>query len=247
MELLTASIDQLEKNPWNPNAQTPLQFNALKESLRRFPKVLEGQRIIVWKPKPDEDKYQILNGEHRWRACRDLIEEGRTEFAVIPIGLVTDIDEATAKLISLALANVGEEDYEKKVKVIVSIKDEISLTDIANTIGADQKFIDIVSAIQQPSFDDLLSTAGDPLKIDNEFESIGGKEGFEKAAGLDKVKTCDIPMFITVECTGNILRVLEYAQKENLKPAEVIQLACKAHWDYLKESTGEDGFGGVAS
>lgn len=237
MELLRVPIEQIDVNPWNPNRMNPVQMNGLKESLRKFPQILEGQRIIVWKPRFSEEKYQILNGEHRYRASLDLVEEGRTEFATVPIGVVTDINEAAAKLISLTLSNCGEEDYEKKTRLIISIKNEISLTDIANTIGADQMFMNAVSRMA----DTDLNLVAKPMEkanadINAAFDDIGGLDGLLQKAGVNDVPSCDIPELVFIKVTPDVRRCLELAVKEKLSGPEIIQLACKARLSELRQA-----------
>lgn len=58
----------LVPNAWNPNAQRPRNYEALRESVRDHGDI----DPILCRPHPDQPEcYQIIDGEHRWRALRD--------------------------------------------------------------------------------------------------------------------------------------------------------------------------------
>lgn len=61
------NIDKLEPNQWNPNKMSEENFNDLVENIRRIGWIDD---ILV---RPLEDgKYEIIGGEHRWRAAKVL-------------------------------------------------------------------------------------------------------------------------------------------------------------------------------
>jgi len=71
MQVETVPIDSLRPNKYNPNRQTPDEFEKLKRS------ILEngfGQPVVAWR------NGEIVDGEHRWRACKEL---GLTKITVI--------------------------------------------------------------------------------------------------------------------------------------------------------------------
>lgn len=71
MEVETVSIDSLRPNDYNPNRQTPDEFEKLKRS------ILEngfGQPVVAWR------NGIIVDGFHRWKACKEL---GFTKIKVI--------------------------------------------------------------------------------------------------------------------------------------------------------------------
>lgn len=71
IELLPLS--QVEPNAWNPNRQSDRQFQANQESLLSYGFVTP----IVVRPHPEEEsRFQIIDGEHRWRAMRAFADEG---------------------------------------------------------------------------------------------------------------------------------------------------------------------------
>jgi len=62
-------INRLRPNPWNPNRMDKETFESLKESIRSS-NLLEENPIVV-RPKGDGG-YEIVDGEERWRAAREL-------------------------------------------------------------------------------------------------------------------------------------------------------------------------------
>lgn len=68
MKVIWLDVDELVPNPANPNAQDDATFNALVQSIRTEGWTVPVQAVF------DEDrgKYEIVAGEHRWRAGRVL-------------------------------------------------------------------------------------------------------------------------------------------------------------------------------
>jgi hypothetical protein len=77
----TVRVDQLVPNTWNPNRQDAETFAKEKESLRRFGFVLP----IVTRSGAPGTKFEIIDGEHRWKAATELGMEWVPIFDVGPI------------------------------------------------------------------------------------------------------------------------------------------------------------------
>jgi len=98
---LDVKIDQLHPNPWNPNAQTERVQEATKESINAFGFI----DPVTVRPHPEiKDAYEIIDGEHRWRAAKDF---GLDEVAIN----VVDVNENGAKQLTIILNETrGESD-----------------------------------------------------------------------------------------------------------------------------------------
>ena len=59
-------INLIKKNPWNPNQMDKKTLKAEKESIQKYGVVAP---IIL---RPLKDKYQIIDGEHRFVVCTGL-------------------------------------------------------------------------------------------------------------------------------------------------------------------------------
>jgi hypothetical protein len=152
MELLDCPIDDLVENDWNPNKMPQIRFDALVESMRVHPELIEADRLVV---RTKGKKWEILGGAHRFRAAR------MNGFKKVPVGDLGVINDAEAKLISLILNNHGEADFDKKLDVIHSIKAQISLNDIANRIGENYNTLNTLITDMELKTDGLQKVMSD--------------------------------------------------------------------------------------
>ena len=67
-------IHQLDPNPWNPNRQSEAVTKATSESIEEFGFIDPVTVRIV------EGRYQIIDGEHRWRQA---VEQGHPDIPVV--------------------------------------------------------------------------------------------------------------------------------------------------------------------
>jgi hypothetical protein len=65
-KLLVVEIDKIQPNPWNPKQKDTAEYKVLVEGIR-----VKGQRLPIV-VRELGDKYEILDGEQRWRACQEL-------------------------------------------------------------------------------------------------------------------------------------------------------------------------------
>lgn len=108
-----AFVEDIYPNPWNVNAMSPGEFENLKASIRRY-----GFTIpVVVRAHPElPNKWQIVDGEHRWRAARVL------NLNQVPI-VVTQFDDATAKEAGLVLNELhGQPDPAKLAGIIQELE-----------------------------------------------------------------------------------------------------------------------------
>lgn len=101
LQITHVAVDMLSPNPWNTNQITdPANEEKLKSSLRRF-----GFTKPIIVRTLDDGALQIIGGEHRWKAARDL---GITEVPVVNLG---PLDDRRAKEIGLVdNGRYGEDD-----------------------------------------------------------------------------------------------------------------------------------------
>jgi hypothetical protein len=106
---IVVEIGLLRPNPWNSNHVSPDNEEKLQESIRQFG---------LFKPIVVRDKldyYEILGGQHRWEAAKEV---GLTE---VPI-FVVEADDNMAKRITLAdNARYGADDSIELAKLMEEI------------------------------------------------------------------------------------------------------------------------------
>lgn len=81
---ITIAREKLLPNPWNPNRMTGVMYAKALESIQLYGFI---DPLLV--RQVSDTIYQIIDGEHRFRAGSDL---GMTEFSCVSLGEVSDID-----------------------------------------------------------------------------------------------------------------------------------------------------------
>jgi hypothetical protein len=94
-------IDKVFPNSWNPNEQSDFIFAREKRSIERHNFVVP---ILV---RPVKKGWQIINGEHRWLAAKEL------DFKEIPANII-EVDEHDAQVLTFITNELhGEPDLTK--------------------------------------------------------------------------------------------------------------------------------------
>ena len=85
-------IEQLTPAPWNPNEMSEEMFNQLVKNIQEVGLI---QPIMV--AKIGENEYQIIGGEHRWKAARFL------NYPAVPCIVYEDWDEDKRKFVNMRM------------------------------------------------------------------------------------------------------------------------------------------------
>lgn len=92
---MKVEIDKLEANEWNPCVMSTKERRELRKSIQQT----DG-RYLQYNPvkvrELEDDRYQIVDGEKRWKVAKEL------DFEEIPIEIL-DISEEEAKALSVTL------------------------------------------------------------------------------------------------------------------------------------------------
>ncbi|HBR6713603.1 ParB/RepB/Spo0J family partition protein [Klebsiella pneumoniae] len=121
--ILQVEIARLRPNPWNTNSVGAQNFEKLKGSIEKlgFFKPILAREL-------DGGQFEILGGEHRWRAA---MEQGIYTVPVISVGKISDL---VAKQMSLVdNERYGEDDQVALQRLIEEIQSELDyqLSEIA--------------------------------------------------------------------------------------------------------------------
>jgi len=104
-------INHIQPNPWNPNVQSDEMFRKEVNSIKELG-MLGSILVRDWC-----GQYQILDGEHRWKAALEL---GYTEMTIETLG---EIEDNQAKLLTVLLNNLkGKDDVEKRAKIFQQLE-----------------------------------------------------------------------------------------------------------------------------
>lgn len=96
-KVVTAALNSVKPNGWNPNVVTPEKMASIEYGFKTDG-WLASQALLVWR-KDDKGKVQnvIVDGEHRWKAARNVgLVEG-------PMVFLDGIAEAEAKALTIKL------------------------------------------------------------------------------------------------------------------------------------------------
>lgn len=113
--ILQVEVANLRPNPWNTNSVGAQNFEKLKGSIEKlgFFKPILAREL-------DGGIFEILGGEHRWRAA---MEQGISTVPVISVGKINDL---VAKQMSLVdNERYGEDDQVALQHLIEEIQSEI--------------------------------------------------------------------------------------------------------------------------
>lgn len=113
---ITVSCGKIKANPWNPNKQSEFMFQKEKASIIEFGFV---DPCTVRTHPTKSGFYEILDGEHRWRAA---VELGYEAIEVVDLGVISD---AKAKALTDILNNLhGEADPTLRAQLLKQVLDE---------------------------------------------------------------------------------------------------------------------------
>jgi hypothetical protein len=174
-------ISSVEPNPWNPNKQNERQYQAEIES------IVQNGFIAPILVRKFEDTYQIVDGEHRWKALRQIAEDGMQAKHNVPKliadqtipAIVLDISETAAKKLTVIMNETrGRADLSDLGALLQDIQIELGddlITGLPYTEGQLKELMGIAD-FDWDQFDDKTTEA--------DFEHQDG-EGFRVIALLN--------------------------------------------------------------
>jgi ParB-like nuclease domain len=109
-------IGALTPNPWNPNRMNAFMFAKALESIKTY----GFQDPITVRRTPDG--IQIIDGEHRWQAAKQL------GYSEVPVWFLPDIDDDTAKKLTVVFNELKGQSRPQDVAVL--LKDILERTTI---------------------------------------------------------------------------------------------------------------------
>jgi ParB-like chromosome segregation protein Spo0J len=198
------ALSEINEAPYNPRVMPPEMMAALKGSLRKHGLVLN---LVV------QRRGMVLVGGHqRLRALREVAREDGVDAPEKVPAVVMDLSDAEAKQLNVSLNNVeGEFDPYKLGELFASIRDDISLEDIAAT-GFSLAEVEQAIALTLPVEDQITALEGD----------IGDGVG-----AFSKTPTLTID-FETTEQRDQAKAVLkELAEKRGTRPGKIVLTALR--------------------
>jgi len=210
-ELKMLNISKIEPNPFQP--RETFKHEPLRELADSIDEIGVLQPVLV---RPHGNKYQIIAGERRWRACLDA---GKKE---IP-ALIRDMNDGELQVASL-IENIHREDLEpmEKAKALMELGKTLNLFDRVGAYAKPEKeVIEVLhrkTKIGGRTIESLLDLLDLPKSIQKEVRSPG-------AGTKESVITIDKALRIgRMTDKEDQKKVLEKVKEEEISDKEVRKL-----------------------
>ncbi len=132
--------DLLEPNPWNRNRMTPEIRKKLLLNLKRdsFVNPLTVRKV--------GDRYQIINGEHRWAIAKEL------DHKTVPCVVLENLDDRRARILTVNLNELGGDPVPALLaKLLHELEEESPLSELAAVLPYDEAEIrDTLALLKMP-------------------------------------------------------------------------------------------------
>jgi ParB/RepB/Spo0J family partition protein len=104
---IVVPIDNIKPNPWNPNKMDDFTYGKMKKTIQE--RGLFGSIIVrEW-----AGIYEIIDGEHRWKACKEL------DYKELPIENAGEMSDQEVKFWTMYFNNTrGRDDVLKRSKLL---------------------------------------------------------------------------------------------------------------------------------
>nr|DAJ05231.1 MAG TPA: ParB protein [Caudoviricetes sp.] len=180
-------INQLTPNPYNTNVVSPDNEEKIKESLRRFG---QFKPILV---REQEEGFEIIGGEHRWRAAKEL---GLDKVAVINLGEISD--EEAKKISLIDNGRYGEDDAFKLSELLSGLGD---ISDLSSYM---------------PYSDQSLETLFSNTSINLDELEVDEEELEESAPAIERPPQTHVVMRfkVAIEDSEKVQKLIEKIMKE---------------------------------
>jgi hypothetical protein len=150
-QLSVAKTDELWPNPWNPNKQSDFIYEKEKNSISKFGFIepVQVRDFIATQSPWAGRKYQIINGEHRWKAVIDLKIDA---IPIINLGIVPD---SIAKQLTLILNEThGDPNPIKLAQLVQDLTKDIDFDELQQNLPFTPEAIEgLLKTFEAPEYD----------------------------------------------------------------------------------------------
>ncbi|OPY90600.1 MAG: putative chromosome-partitioning protein ParB [Syntrophaceae bacterium PtaU1.Bin231] len=180
MNLIKVKTDSVFPNQYNPNLMSGKEFDRLKYSIEKFGQVVP---ILVRPVNAGNGvQYEIVDGEHRWRALKEL---GVEECFCVEYASEADLDEY--KMVSVAINEIHGSIDNKLLRGIFDINNAM----VAEFLGK----LDMLRSFN------VQSTEGETEQLTSTFANVG-VEDWEGLSAWEEDK--DFESFTVLSTAGEV-------------------------------------------
>jgi hypothetical protein len=181
LEITHLKITQVEANPWNPNKQNDNQYQAEIQSIQ------DNGFIAPILVRKTGSTFQIIDGEHRWKALNEIMERGLDGKWNLPDlikakeipAIVLEVNDAQAKKLTIIMNETrGQADLSALGLLLAEIA-----PDLGDTLGIGLPY-------SAPQLQELMAIADFNWEdygsgVENQEFDTKGEEGYRVIALLD--------------------------------------------------------------
>ena len=182
LKIFSLELAKVLPNPWNPNKQNDRQYQAEIQS------ICDNGFVAPILVRKQENNYQIIDGEHRWRALNEIIERGLVgkwnvpdlvKSMTIP-AIVLEVSDAQAKKLTIIMNETrGQADLAQLGALLADIAPDFG-TDLGLGLPYSAPQLAELMSISEFNWDEFADGGQD-----NDFDTKG-EEGHRITALLDE-------------------------------------------------------------
>jgi len=169
--IFRAPMDSIKPNPWNPNEQTDFVFEKEKLSIQEH-----GFLDPITVRELPDGSYQIIDGEHRWKAMKAM---SQPEILINNLGNIPE--KIARKLTILANELRGRARRDKMSELLQSLSKDFSTEELYQSLPMQTTEIDSLINAAQINWDQVGGSlkgasdapAGEPKGSKNSSQSSG--------------------------------------------------------------------------
>ncbi|KMJ44971.1 hypothetical protein AB204_11545 [Xenorhabdus khoisanae] len=216
-KFLEVETGKLVPNGWNTNSVPLMNMDKLRESLTRLGLF---KPIIV---REVRDKYEILGGEHRWRAA---VELGMPTVMIANLG---EISDSTAKQISVIdNERYGEDDADSFTRLLEEIQTDLSYS-FADLAPVDDILKDVMPTISTEAAFRELEALSTEMGANTEMDESGSELLRERAERAEVSSHQTMRFKVTTDAAEMIEAVIAAViRDENIKTGNKMEDAGEA-------------------
>jgi len=182
-------VEKIRPNPWNPNRMRPELLAKLTSEIRR-----KGM-ILPLVTRPVENFFQIIDGEHRWQAAKQM------ELKIVPC-IVVEMDEAEARLKNLQLNRLrGEDEPELLARLLRELNIEMGIEQLAGRLPFDR--IEIEQSLELL---EIKESAESRQKLEREMQEMLRDRIFSVIVSEQEKATIEHSIHLAQSSSGQPLR-----------------------------------------
>ena len=176
VNVIIVEISKVSPNPWNPNRQSDFIFEKEINSIKE-----KGFLVPVLVREKKKGFYEIIDGEHRWKAAKIL------KMKKIPVNNLGVIDDIECQSLTILLNEVrGKADSQLMADLLMDIEKQIGREELERIMPFTEIEIDHFINTALLDFESISSQEPKNDSINDDFKTISFRLPKEVADQLEE-------------------------------------------------------------